>query len=293
MRTKTKRRIGVTAFIGFIVVSFALMFSETYLRIMAKTIGVLLTVFGLAACSTISFTSSQSPPEMEVTQKVNAAPVQKAVQAQGASRPPAMSSIAAMRHGRFIVEVGESLHEIQGGVFAPPTAMLAKSTAAHVLISNYSTKELLYYRRTKSGSYEPMIGYAVVTPKPEELPKAQVRGKVTRINVNPSWCPGPEARKKTPTLPAGCLPPGHKENAMGVAKFEIAWQGVKGFDAIRIHGASGYSLDGAFWNEDTLGCTRLQDSAILALIDLLGQNATKEGIEVILERGDPLQMTAF
>ena len=80
---------------------------------------------------------------------------------------------------------------------------------------------------------------------------------------------------------------------MGAAKFEIAWQGVKGFETIRIHGAIGYSLDGAFWNEETLGCTRLQDRAILTLIDLLGPQAVKEGIEVILERGDTFQRHAL
>lgn len=295
MRTRTRHRLYLGGAYALMMLTVAATFFDAFLRLLAqgagmivRGAGVIAVALGLVGCSTISFTSTTPLYEVAVAEKVST-PV-----APKATAPTTVgTAVASMRHGRFIVEVGENEHVIEGGVFTPPKDMLVKSTAAHVLISNYTTKELLYYRRTKTGSYEPVIGYAVVTPKPEELPDPEVRGQVTRIDTKPVWCPGKEARKKYPKLPAGCLPFGHKDNAMGAAKFEIKWQGVKGWDAIRIHGAIGYSMDGAFWNEETLGCTRLQDSAILALIDLLGPQAVKEGIEVVLERGNTLQRHAL
>lgn len=301
MRTRTRHRICLASFYGVIALVVGAMFFEPFQQQMGKLFGIVWTAlgklfglamvaFGITGCSTVSYTVTTPLYETSLQQTEVANMVKKPI---ASSVAPLPAPKTALRYGRFIVEVGDNLHEIQGGVFTPPKSMSVSSIAAHVLVSNYSTKELVYYRKTKTGSYEPIIGYAVVTPKPEELPTAQVRGKVTRIIRDPSWCPGPKARKKDPTLPAGCLPPGHKDNAMGAAKMVIKWQGVKGFTAIHIHGTGGYSTDGAFWNEDTLGCTRLLDSAILALIDLLGPQATKEGIEVILERGNTLQNHAL
>lgn len=294
MRTKTLYQWSFGGLLAFLITAFALMYSENFLRVMARMVGVFATFFGLAACSSMNYTPNYEMPAGFAVTALET-PVSKPATEKAPKAAPTTigTAVAVMRHGRFIVEVGDTLHEIQGGVFTPPAVMPVKSTAAHVLVSNYATKELLYYRKTKTGSYDQVIGYAVVTPRPEELPLAQVRGKVTRIDTKPTWCPGKEARKKYPKLPASCLPFGHPDNAMGSAKFEIAWQGVKGFETIRIHGAIGYSLDGAFWNEETLGCTRLQDSAILTLIDLLGPQAVKEGIEVVLERGDTFQKHAL
>lgn len=298
MRTKTLYQWSFGGLLLFIVAAFTVMLSETLRTAYVRGGVYLLTTLGLMGCATSNYTLNyEMPAGFEVAALQT--PVSKSATEKGISAAPKAApttigtAVAVMLHGRFIVEVGDKLHEIQGGVFTPPTVMPVKSMAAHVLISNYSTKELLYYRKTKTGSYEPIIGYAVVTPKPEELPLAQVRGKVTRIETKPTWCPGPQGRKKDPTLPAGCLPPGHPQNAMGAAKIVINWQGVKDFVGIHIHGAEGYSTNGAFWNEETLGCTRLENSAILALIDLLGTNAVKEGIEVVLERGDTLQRHAL
>ena len=292
MRTKTMYQLSFTGLLLFIFVALWVMIFETPRLAFTRGVVYLLTAFGLMGCATANYTPLyEMPAGFEVA--ALKAPAPQPAPAEVSAPPSVMSSTAFMRHGRFIVEVGTEGHVIEGGVFTPLTLMPVKSTAAHVLISNYTTKELLYYRRTATGSYEPVIGYAVVTPKPEELPKAEVRGMVTRIDTKPTWCPGNEARKKYPKLPAGCLPFGHADNAMGVAKIVINWQEVKGFTAIHFHGTSGYSTDGAFWNVDTLGCTRLLDSAILALIDLLGPKAVKEGIEGILVRGNTLQRHAL
>ena len=290
MRTRTRHRIYLASAYSIIALIIGAMFFEGFQRQMGKFVGMMLAIFGLTACSTVSFSSDPSVYEATVQKQI--APASVTPKQAAAIIAPLPARAATLRHGRFIVEVGNNAHEIQGGVFTP-AAMSVSSTATHVLVSNYSTKEFSYHRRTKTGSYEPVIGYAVVTPRPEELPFAQVRGRVTRIDLKPTWCPGKEARKKYPKLPAGCLPFGHVDNAMGDFKFEIAWQGVKGWDAIRIHGREGYSLDGAFWDYETLGCTGLQNDAGLALIDLLGPQAVKEGIEVILERGNTLQRHAL
>ena len=298
MRTKTLYNWSFGGLLVFLIAAFAVMLSETlrngFVRGCVYLVTVIGTALGLIGCASVSFSSSpfiyELVPGVQVAQSQTVvAPVAATPVETIAPLPPA---VAVLRHGRFIVEVGDNEHVIEGGVFTP-AAMSVKSTAAHVLVSNYSTKELSYYRRTKTGSYEPVIGYAVVTPRPEELPSTQVRGKVTRIDLKPTWCPGKEARKKYPKLPAGCLPFGHVDNMMGAAKFEIKWQGVRGWDAIRIHGASGYSGTGAFWDDETLGCTRLQNDAILALVDFLGREAVKEGIEVILEQGNTLQRHAL
>lgn len=184
------------------------------------------------------------------------------------------------KYGRFIVE-----HEpngkkgIHGGQFVPESDLPFWSNKVHVITINYATKELMYYKRG-FGGHEPVIGYAVVTPSPDTLPKDVVRGIVTKIDTAPTWCPTPNIRRVMTHLPAGCLSYGHPLNAMGEVKFEIKWE-VPGWEFIRLHGTEGYADDGRFWEVNTFGCTRLQNEAIVDLVELLGPNALKEGIEVI------------
>lgn len=185
------------------------------------------------------------------------------------------------KYGRFTVLVSPEGQEILGGVFKPETLLPAPTKYAHVIFINYVSKELSYYRLTKD-RYEPVIGFAVVTPSADVLSQSIVRGKVTRIDTKPPWTPTANIRKKHQYLPAGTIPYGHPDNAMGEVKFEISWD-VPGWSLKRIHGTKGYP-EGNFQNAETFGCTRLQNDAIKNLVTLLGPNAVNEGIEVIVHK---------
>jgi hypothetical protein len=78
---------------------------------------------------------------------------------------------------------------------------------------------------------------------------------------------------------------------MGDWRFDINWS-VKGWESVKVHGTTGYPR-GSFWLEDTHGCTRLENRAIKRIVDLLGPSAVKEGIEVILQKGNPLLLHAL
>ncbi|MEZ4103712.1 MAG: hypothetical protein R3B60_00280 [Candidatus Paceibacterota bacterium] len=185
------------------------------------------------------------------------------------------------KYGRFTVELlpnGE--RKIYGGQFVPKEELSFWSNKKHVITVNYTTKELAYYRRGLDG-YEPVIGFAVVTPSPDTLPKDVVRGIVTKIDTMPTWCPTSNIRRVMAHLPLGCLPYGHPLNAMGEVKFEIKWD-VKGWELHRIHGTEGYADNGRFWEIETFGCTRLQNRAIKNLVELLGPDVEPEDIEVIV-----------
>lgn len=191
-------------------------------------------------------------------------------------------------HGRFNVLVfKDGSRVIDGGVFFDLPLLTFSAQGKHVFVINYQTKELMYYRRGDKG-YDPVIGYAVVTPSADVLSQSIVRGKVTMIDTKPPWTPTANIRRKHPYLPAGTIPYGHPDNAMGEAKFVISWQGVKGWEFKHVHGTSGYP-SGNLWEESTFGCTRLENRAILKLLDLLGPKdlAVKEGIEVIVHSGVP------
>ena len=191
-----------------------------------------------------------------------------------------------LSYGRFTVVDKGNHQEVVGGQFgqdAIPSIPPRHATAKHAIFVNYTTKELLYYRLTDDG-YESVIGYAVMTPFPETLPKDVVRGKVTRIVEKPTWCPkvGGTVRRDDPSLPNGCMPYGHPYNAMGDWRFDVAWDSP-GWELNKLHGVEGYTK-GAFWTQETHGCIRLTNEAITHLIELLGPNAVKEGIEVVVFR---------
>ena len=191
------------------------------------------------------------------------------------------------QYGRFKVEVlSEGGQRVIGGEFIPPAKPPLPSNSAHVIFINHTTKELSYYKRTEAG-FVPVIGYAVVTPSRESLPRDVIRGKVRQVVEKPIWCPkvGGLIRKEDPTLPAGCLPYGHPQNAMGDWRFDISWD-VSGYELVRLHGTTGYPA-GSFWDQETYGCIRLQNRAIKNLIDLLGPEAIRQGVEVVLWRSVP------
>ncbi len=204
--------------------------------------------------------------------------------------PQAASAISteakSTQYGRFAVVPDESGgQQILGGRFKPsPLLSMMMATKLHVIVIDYTTKELSYYQKNGWGTYSPIIGFAVVTPAANSLPFEMVRGRVTKIDTAPVWCPMQGARAKYPGLPLGCLPFGHPQNEMGAAKFEIRWDNVRGYEAVRLHGTKGYA-SGNFWEEETLGCTQLHNDAIKELITILGPRAVREGIEVILYRG--------
>jgi len=189
------------------------------------------------------------------------------------------------KYGRFkTLKKPDGSMIVFGGVFTPekkPSDFFNQKNLhniPHVILVNYTEKTLEYY---KGG--EPVLGYAVVTPDASFLPAEEVWGQVQRIVKNPIWCPTANIRKKYPDLPKGCIPPQHKENAMGAIKFEISWQGVKGWDTIRLHGANGYPQN--FFAEETSGCVRLQNDAIKNLVEKMGgEKAAKERIVILLSR---------
>lgn len=237
----------------------------------------LCAMFFLAGCSTVRFTSTTSSER-------EAATGTSPLRTSGDVSKTSESTVKSYQYGRFTVLVDENgSQKIEGGVFTPSTTMPFVSSRVHALFVNYATKELSYYKRTDAGSYEPVIGYAVVTPLSQALPRDVVQGSVRHIDTAPTWCPTKRIRDKYTDLPPGCLNFGHPTNAMGVAKFEVSWS-VPGFELVRIHGTSGYPR-GNFWDEETFGCTRLENNAMKELIDLLGPNAVKEGIEIIAYRG--------
>lgn len=207
----------------------------------------------------------------------------------------------AYEFGRFtVIDHGDRL-EIEGGVFTPPpelpyapSAMLKRTgkPPRHVIFINYAKSELFYYRRSEAGEYEPVVGYAVVTPAaypnpkfPEQFALRQpvVRGEVTQIVTKPSWCPivGGQVLKDHPHLAQGCFPYGHSQNPMGEYAFHINWERPD-WKYARLHGAKLYPE--RFEATDTYGCTRLHDPAIAEFVLKLGPTAVADGIEIVAHR---------
>ncbi len=239
---------------------------------MVARIGVwLLAMFFLVGCSSVRYKPTRAPAQQPIVS------TQPSWSLDYSTTP---ETVQSYQYGRFTVRLDKNGLEVKRGVFAPPMAIPFASTGAHVISINYRTKELWYHKRTNAGVYEPVIGYAVMTPNPSVLPKEVVRGKVIRIVKKPTWCPkvGGTVRQEDPTLP-GCIPYEHSQNAMGDWRFDIAWN-APGWELNKLHGVEGYAK-GEFWTEKTHGCIRLTNEAIKKLVDLLGPNAVKEGIEIV------------
>lgn len=239
----------------------------------------------LAGCSTTA--SIQGPYKIFPSSKT------QSLQAIAPTVVPSPATTKNYQYGKFTVVVDEDgSQKVEGGEFVPPPRIPVASKAEHVILVNYTTKELMYYRRMADGTYEPIIGYAVMTPHESVLPKEVARGRVLRIVEKPTWCPkvGGTVRQETPSLP-GCMPHGHPLNAMGDWRFDMAWD-APGWELNKLHGVPGYSR-GAFWTEKTHGCIRLTNDAIKHLIDLLGSSALKEGIEVIAFKGSKISEKAL
>lgn len=248
---------------------------------------IILCCMLLIGCGTVSFSSSTPS-----TSQYASEPTRRSITV---STPRADTTLAATKqytYGRFTVQVTDSGQQIVGGKFLPAASMPVEANQPHVLIVDYATKELAYYRQQTDGVYAPIVGYAVVTPLSSSLPRDVVRGRVQRINTAPTWCPTVNIRRAHPELPAGCVPYGHPLNAMGEVKFEIDWD-VPNFSAVRLHGTTGYP-EGNFWEEETFGCTRLTNTAIKELVATLsGDQAVREGVEVVLMRGSDLTQYAL
>lgn len=287
-----------------IAFGFGLVFSAGPLT---KRLLAIIAAIGLAGCGSVSFVSQELSPQstpVAATKVPVKQPVIKLADIPVIATAPVDKPVAvnilksgvpsgeSYNYGRFLVEVSkDGTQKVVGGQFTPAANTPVPATEKCAVFINYSTKELTSYCKNAAGTYVPIVGYAVVTPKPDSLRQALVRGVVTKIDANPSWCPTKSARKLNPNLPRGCLPPGHELNAMGAVKFIIDWELPK-MELIRLHGSKGYPL-GEFWTADTLGCTRLENTAILELVRLLGKDAVKEGIEVVLLRGSQATEVEF
>lgn len=248
----------------------------------------LLAIVVLTGCGSVRFASTTTPTSPTAHTSASAS----STWTSGYTPAIQESAVETLQYGRFTVKVSpDGSQVIEGGEFVPSVMMSTTSSQMHVITINYTTKELSYYRRTRSGAYEPVVGYAVITPDPRVLPHNEVRGMVRRIDQSPSWCVTPQIRealrKKDIAVEAKCYPHGHPQNAMGAAKFEISWN-TPGFTHVRLHGTSGYAR-GNFWDDTTLGCTRLHNEVMEKLIDELGPHAVKEGVEIIAMRGKASQ----
>lgn len=250
---------------------------------MVKRIIVLLYTLILMGCSTAPHMLQHIryfPPDEEKRNATSSDEVQPKVEMR--------------TYGKFTVKCGDFM-TVYKGVFydIPPIPLPAKGE--YVFFVNYTTKELTAYRRIAVGTYEPIVGYAVMTPFPESLPKDVVRGWVTGAVEKPRWCPkrGGTVLKEdlegdgkiTQSLGKdGCIPFGHPMNWMGVLRLDIQWE-VPGWELNKIHGVEGFS-NCDFWSEKTHGCIRVFNKDILDLQNKLGPDAFKgKGkIEVVVFR---------
>lgn len=234
-------------------------------------------VLVLVGCGTVQFTSDR---ENSLSKKI---PTVKTVKKKIKNKVKKEPWIRVHRHGRFTVESYPDKDVIFGGVFNPEPLMPHDSKYKHVIFINYETKELTYYR-LEGNVHKPILGFAVMTPNADFLPKDLVRGRVFNIDTKPTWCPTSNIRRAYPDLPEGCLPHGHEMNAMGDTKFEINWE-VSGWEAVRLHETGGYA-EGDFWSVSTFGCTRLKKELMQKLLVELGdlKIAIQEGIEIVAFR---------
>lgn len=256
----------------------------------------LVLVLLLSGCGTVQFMKPLQEPQILEAPVPTVTEAPTLMEFSLPSREIAPAAGTVYTYGRFTVMVMENGSQvIEGGVFMPPTTPPRALGTAHTIFINYLTKELTYYRLTPQGA-KPVVGYAVVTPASATLPNAVVEGKVTSIDTKPTWCPTPNIRKKYPDLPAGCLPFGHPENAMGAAKFMIDWQLPKALKAewstVRLHGVSGYP-SAKIGVLETFGCTGLQNTGLNNLISELGPNAVRAGIAIIMLKGDAFMQDAL
>lgn len=252
---------------------------------MRKKIGISFLFLGvlLSGCATHNIQMYEPPVYSVPVPKQEVIPI------------PEVKPEAPLRYGRFEVKKNADGYQIVGGKFTPTELPVDLPVTAPVLIFvNATTKELTMFRYNYLvGLFEGIAGYAVVTPDPDSLPKDTVVGEVTKIDTKPSWCPTPNILKHPSyqhLYGRGCLPYSDPENAMGAVKFEINWN-IPNWQAVRLHGTHGYADNGKFWEVETFGCTRLQNEAILELVEKIKklydgslEAAVKAGIKVVVFR---------
>ena len=101
---------------------------------------------------------------------------------------------------------------------------------------------------------EPFIGYRGLAPDVGDIAGGLMAGRVTRVEMPPSWAPTPNMRARNPQLRA--FAPGERGNPMGqVAKLEIA-----GFGFRRLHGYTDPR------SGNTAGCVALDDNYLRDLV---------------------------
>ena len=147
-----------------------------------------LTAFGPNKSTRLSIAlfSSLVQPKIE-NKKIDQIPIPK-------------SKFVTYKYGNFEVRVNEDgSQSVIGGRYMPAKAPSIASNYYHLILINYSDKTLELFRLGYFG-YEPVIGYAVVTPRAKDLPKDVVRGVVTKIDTNPVWCPTENIRRKQKTF---------------------------------------------------------------------------------------------
>lgn len=275
-----------------------------YAEPVAKKLLLLMAAIGLAGCGTVSFVSSQPtapapvvaakaivpalPPAIKrVEVPAVVAPLKESTPLVVAPQPKAPDG-ESYQYGRFLVEVAkDGTQKVVGGEFTPAVNTPIPATEHCAIFINYSTKELTSYCKNAAGVYIPIVGYAVVTPLSEALPKEVVHGVVKEIIRNPSWCPTKDTRKLYPHLKPGCVPYGDPTNPMGIVKYIIAWN-IHGYEYVRLHGSDGYPK-GKFWEVETLGCTALENAGAAYLTDELTKKlggVVKDRIGVYLMKGD-------
>ena len=105
---------------------------------------------------------------------------------------------------------------------------------------------------------QPVVGYPAMAPDVDDVTGGVMVGRVTGVEMPPSWAPTPNMRARNPGLRA--YAPGERGNPMGqVAKLMIA-----GFGYRRLHGYSDPRLG------NTAGCVALDDAHLRDLVGRLG-----------------------
>jgi len=131
----------------------------------------------------------------------------------------------------------------QRGAAVVADRRFCQTSAPYCLVANAQLRKLSLFHNGQG-----VISWDIIMLPPGRV----MRGRIAEVILNPSWCPTASLRRRY-DLPAGCIPPGHPQNAMGDVKITLS--GDFAGTAIRIHDTPGF---GSQWpNEDSSGCVRV------------------------------------
>ncbi|MBY0309667.1 hypothetical protein K2Q16_00770 [Patescibacteria group bacterium] len=198
------------------------------------------------------------------------------------------------RYGRFTVRrEADGGQVIEGGVFTPPEApplwaveQLRNRPVRNLILVDFIKKELHLYQRA-GADWVATIGYAVVAPQANSLPRDVVEGNLSRIDLAPVWGVPASIRRDYAAagqpLPAQ-VPFGDPRNMLGAARLEVAWN-TPNWNLVRLHGARGYPAE-PLGEVDTYGCVSLLDESLLGLINQIGgpAGAVRDGTVIMFHR---------